>query len=77
MPRYTLKNTETGEIYDVDMKIAEKEEHLKENPHLTQLLLKFPGVVDSVRIGVTKTDAGFRDVLHKVKSAHKHSTIEI
>lgn len=34
MPTYTFKNKKTEEIIELDMKIAEYDNFLKENPHL-------------------------------------------
>jgi hypothetical protein len=76
MPIYTLKNTETEEVFEVNMKISEKEEYLKENPHMKQLIVKAPAYGDPVHLGIKRIDSNFRDVLQKAKSAHLHSTVE-
>lgn len=34
MPIYPLKNTETGEIFEKIMKVAEYVEYVKDNPHI-------------------------------------------
>jgi hypothetical protein len=75
MPVYTMQDTETEAVFDVNMKYDELEAFLESNPNLRQIF-KFPGVVDPARIGRMKVDSGFRDVLIKAKSAHKHSTID-
>tara|TARA_R110000787_G_scaffold198847_1_gene309910 strand:+ start:199 stop:483 length:285 start_codon:yes stop_codon:yes gene_type:complete len=74
MPHYSFENRETHEQFDQILSMAERETYLEENPHIKQIFKRFPGIVDSVRIGVTKPDAGFRDVLNKAK-VHKHNTI--
>jgi hypothetical protein len=38
MPTYRFENTETGEIFEKWMYMAEKEPYLTENPHLKPLL---------------------------------------
>jgi hypothetical protein len=38
MPTYRFENTETGEIFEKWMLMAEKEPYLKENPHLKPLI---------------------------------------
>lgn len=76
MPNYSFRNNETGEEFDESMKISELEVFLKENPNTQQIFKTFPGVVDSVRIGVRKPDRSFNDVLSKAKEAHKYSTID-
>lgn len=76
MPVYTIRNNETLEEFEVNMKFTELEDYLAKNSHLQQIFRKFPGVADSVRIGVRKTDSSFKDVLSKAKNAHWKSTIE-
>jgi len=75
MPVYSFRNIETDEVFEETMKIAELEVYLKENPSIKQIFTKFPGVVDSVRIGIRKPDRSFNDVLLKAKNAHKYSNI--
>ena len=38
MPIYTIENTENGEIFDVMMKISDKEAWLKKNKHMKQIM---------------------------------------
>lgn len=77
MPVYSMRDLQTNEEFEVTMKYSELEGFLESNPTYQQIFNKFPGVVDSVRIGVKKHDSSFKDVLHKAKSAHLHSTIEL
>lgn len=65
MPTYDFKNTDTDEVFTKVMKIAEKEEYLKANPHIQQMV-SAPNLVDPVRIGVRKVDNGFKEVLQRV-----------
>jgi predicted RNase H-like nuclease len=76
MPVYSIRNNQTHEEFEVTMKYSELQEYLQLNPDHQQIFIKFPGVVDPVRVGIRKTDNSFRDVLSKAKSAHKHSTID-
>ena len=76
MPFYSIRNNETQDDFDVSMKYSELEEYLQNNPSYQQIFTRFPGVVDSVRIGVKKTDSSFRDVLSKARNAHYKSTID-
>ena len=75
MPIYSVMNKDTEEVFEVNMKFAELEQYLKEQPNLTQVFTKFPGVGDSVRLGMRKPDDGFRDVLRNVKHHHKKDSI--
>jgi hypothetical protein len=74
MPTYSFRNNETLEEFDQSMSNSDRELFLVENPHIQQIFKAFPGVVDSVRIGVRRPDDNFRDVLKKAK-IHKHNTI--
>lgn len=76
MPVYSIRNNQTLEEFEINMKYSELEEYLKNNPELQQIFTKFPGYVDPVNVGVRKIDNSFRDVLNKTKTAHKYSTIE-
>lgn len=75
MPLYSIRDNNTGEIVEVNMSIADKQQYLRDNPHLEQVFTKFPALADPIRLGVTKPDRSFNDVLLKAKGAHKHSTI--
>lgn len=75
MPIYSMQNTETDEIFELNIKYSELETYLQENPTIKQIFTRFPGYCDSVRMGVRRVDDGFKDVLTKAKTAHKHSTV--
>jgi len=76
MPTYSMLNTETEEIFEVRLSMAEREPYLEANPHLKQVFTTVPAVLDSVRLGVRKPDRAFNDVLSKAKNAHYRSTID-
>ena len=50
MPIYEIENTENGEIFEIMMKISDKERLLQKNPHFRQVPsapnLNFGGVGD-------------------------------
>ena len=75
MPIYSIKNTETDQVFEVSLKFADLECYLSENPTYKQVFTKFPGVADPTRVGVKRPDDGFRDVLKEVKSHHKRNVI--
>jgi hypothetical protein len=75
MPIYSIKNTSTDEIFEINIKYIELDGYLTENPTFKQIFNKFPGVADPTRLGMKKPDEGFRDVLKEVKSHHKHNNI--
>lgn len=65
MPLYDFRNKDTGEVFEKMMSIAAKEEYLKENPNIESLVGLNP-LIDSVRLGIRKTDAGFKEVLQRI-----------
>lgn len=75
MPIYSIRDTKTDEVFEVSLKFSELELYLLENPHLQQVFNKFPGIGDSIRLGVRKPDDGFRDVLRNVRHHHKKDNI--
>lgn len=76
MPLYEFKNTETGEIFEKSMSIADRETYLAENPNIKQIHSR--GITAVSEVGVKdKVPSGFKDVLRKVKSHHPGSNIRI
>ena len=74
MPIYAIENTETGEIFEVMMKIDDKDRMMKKNPHFRQVPsapnLNMGGVGDRV-----KTDGGFKDVLSRIADSNPTSAL--
>ena len=65
MPTYAFKNNDTNEEYTVFMFISELDVYLKET-NVTQLVNGAPMIVSGRGMG--KPDAGFRDILKKIKT---------
>ena len=65
MPLYDFRNKDTGEVFEKMMSISAKEEYLKENPNI-EPMLSANALIDPVRLGVRKTDAGFKEVLQRI-----------
>jgi len=74
MPIYTFYNKRTKKQFDEMMMIAEMEEYLKKNKHITQVLTGL-NIVASVGNRAMKTDSGFKDVLSKIGEAHPQSAL--
>ena len=55
MPTYDFENKKTGEVFEKMMTIADKEQYLKDNPDIQQLL------------GMPN----FRDILREIDKKHK------
>ena len=65
MPLYDFRNKETGEVFEKMMSISAKEDYLKENPNI-ESVLGSNMLIDPVRLGVRKNDAGFKEVLQRI-----------
>ena len=72
MPIYTFKNKKTGKEFDEMMSIAEMEEYLDKNKHITQVLkgLNIVRGVESI-----KQDSGWKDNLSRIAEAHPQSAL--
>lgn len=75
MPTYDFRHKETGEIIEKVMKISERDDFLRDNPHYESVILGAPSIGDPIRLGVRKPDQGFREVLQKAKAAHPKGNI--
>lgn len=75
MPIYEFKNHDTDEVFTKFMSILEKEEYLKNNTNIQSYFSTFPGIGDSVRLGIKKPDAAWKEVLQKIDSRAPGSTL--
>lgn len=76
MPTYNFIDTINDEIIEVFMSISDREEFLKENPHMQPTLLSAPNVVSGVSTSSqNRVPDGFKEVLSKVAEAHRYSDI--
>ena len=75
MPIYDFKNVETGEIEENRiMSISQREQYLKENPHMTPHIRKEQPIGDTIKLGVTKTPDSFNDLLKTIKKGNSKGT---
>ena len=65
MPTYLFKDNNTGKEFEDFMSISAREDYLKNNPHITQLVYGAPLIVSGRGMG--KPDDTFRDILKNVK----------
>ena len=72
MPIYTFKNKKTGKEFDEMMTIAEMEEYVIKNKHITQVI-KGINIVSGV--GSIKQDGGWKDNLSRIAEAHPNSAL--
>jgi len=75
MPIYSMRNNETLEEFEINIKYSELEEYLNTNSNVQQIFTRFPGTGDPVRLGLRKPDDNFRDVLRNVQHHHKKDSI--
>jgi len=72
MPIYTIENTETGEVFDILLKLADRERVLQSNPHWRQVPtapnINKGGVGDRV-----KRDGGMNEVLSRIADNNPNS----
>jgi hypothetical protein len=73
MPTYDFVNNETGEEFELFMSMSAREQYLKDNPHIQQIV----GATATVSgVSITgKIPDGFKDVLSKVAENHSASAV--
>ena len=72
MPTYTFHNIQTGVVEEKVMKIAEKEQYLKDNPSVEQV---HTGINIVAGVGGINSDSGWKDNLSRIAEAHPRSTL--
>lgn len=76
MPIYTFRNIETDELYDLSLRLDERETYLQENPHVKQVLSGAPSLHSGTGLTGRKPDNAFRDKLKEIKKAHSQGYSE-
>lgn len=71
MPTYSFMNKETEEIEEIFMSFSQREEYLKNNPHMEQVILQAPAIGDSARLGIRRTDDNFNSLLKHIKKGNE------
>ena len=74
MPIYTFKDKKTGKEFDEMMSIAEMEDYLSKNKHITQVL-KGLNIISGVSGVSFKNDGGWKDNLSRIAEAHPNSPL--
>ena len=75
MPQYTFFNKRTRKEFTDFMSISEKEEYLKKNEHIKQLISKINISSGVMGVGGLKTDGGWKDMLSRIGDAHPGSKV--
>ncbi len=71
MPSYNFRNKTTGEEFELVLAMSEREQYLKDNPDIEQLLSRPNISYGSGNTQGIKVDNGFREVQQKIASTHK------
>jgi hypothetical protein len=72
LPYYTFENIVTEVQVTLEMSMAEREDFIKNNPQIRQIITNFNMIHD---VGGIKTDNGWKDMLGRIKKANRGSTI--
>lgn len=72
MPNYEFKDNETEEVFEALMSISDKEEFLKDNPNITQIL---SGINIVAGVGGIRNDEGWNENLQRIAEAHPASDL--
>lgn len=70
MPTYNFRNTETGEEFEVQMRISELDEYKSKNPHLQQFLTKAPSLFSGTMNFNSKVPDWHKDNMKEMKKIH-------
>ena len=70
MPTYTFYDKKTGKEWDDMMPNSEREEYLKDNPHISQIPGGFAFVGDHIMGIGPKQDGGMTENLQRIAAAH-------
>ena len=75
MPTYDFEDTKTGKVFTEYMSMSEREDYLKNNPHIKQLINSI-NIVSGVGSNRTsKTDNGWKETLSKIAEKHPNSAL--
>ena len=70
MPMYSFKDNNTGEVFDKVMSWDSRNEYLENNPHLTTIIDKAPGLIGGKSMDSGRLPDGFKDKLREMKKKY-------
>lgn len=73
VPTYSFYDTKTDEYFDAFMSYSQREQYLKDNPHISTVVTS-AAIVSGVST-TGKVPDGFKEVLSKVAEAHPSSVV--
>ena len=74
MPQYTFEDTKNGREFDLFMTMAKKEDYLKNNSHIRQVISKV-NIVAGVSGMSYRQDQGWKEALSRVAEKHPTSAL--
>ena len=75
MPTYTFYDEKSGIEGDDFLSMADREKFLKENQHITQVIVPVAIVGDHLMGVGPKTDEGFKENMQRISAAHPGSPL--
>lgn len=69
MPTYNFKNNDTGETFEIVLRMSELDQYKLDNPHLTQFLTGSPGIIGGTNLGAKVPD-WHKDNMKEMKKKH-------
>ena len=82
MPQYTYRCDACNHNFDTVLRIADRDLPTKEpcpqclvQGQVIKTILGAPSIGDPVRLGITKADSGFKEVLQKIHAANPGSNL--
>ena len=75
MPTYTFYDEASGIEWDEFLSMAEREKFLKENSHITQVIVPVAIVGDHIMGVGPKVDGGFTENMQRIAGAHPGSSL--
>jgi predicted nucleic acid-binding Zn ribbon protein len=77
MPIYEFRNNETGEETEVILRIAEYDEYVKNNPHLSRFFSKPPALTSGSKSALAMAGSTWQEHLGNIKKGSgKSNTIK-
>jgi hypothetical protein len=76
MALYEFRNKITGITFEEIISYDKRDQYLLDNPEL-ELIITPPHLGDPVRLGIRRTDQGFKEVMQKIHSTTPGSQLNI
>lgn len=70
MPLYDFRNKDTGEIFEKNIRLADYDSYLKDNPNIERYFANANRLMDEFSLGRKKPDGRWFDKLEKIKEAN-------